>query len=792
MGKFDINPFDRSALKEYRLLAGRVIEFRKVRFILRNSSKNTSRIKSILITGSRGVGKTSFLNLIENESIINNLIPIRINLTQSNSCNSNEFFWYLFNQTVHTLFSLNLLEGKGGSIDTVIQKILHGDGIKDEANWVFRTAILRRQYLLNSTVNFEFDLFAEDLKLIKSLIADSIDDRFDNKTKLIFLVDESQNIYSDVKIIQDIRFIIQKFDLGIGFVFAGDTTFESSTWEEVFGGSYRDFEVINLNYFTGVENVIEYFRKSLESIAWTKSEIEETLFYRFKLACRQIFQLTAGNPAWINTIASKMFERCMYGESSMLRFDRNAQNDVKQLLESSGQIDRQKLDYIDGLSIKYRKWLREIFSCELNALKNVYHYSKYKLIDEDFITLNEFESFSKSLVEEGIITFIDANVESPIGDGKPMVGREFLNRPYIAFNFNSDTIKQWLQITTEGKYQFSFDLPSDRYVSYINDLLATEKVNTVSIRSEGSRSFKLSETISNINSGTYDIEDVSYKLLSEIYKACKRFANSRYKQSLYVALENLVSEKRFSWNIYNYDDKDKGIDFKDSSKRIEKLVTTLESYNTEERKLSLEIVIEKLEFPSLKNLQSAILKSGDKKKFGIILDDKEGDLIDSYITQSDFKSSYEIALFFYGLFEEGYDLSVRNLNNSAYVFIVSEELDKATKMLNEASKIDLSTDLFDKETTDGGSDLVLYNLAIIDVKNGVYSQALMGFEKTLRFYETNQQLSGVAGVLQILDLDNNNEIKIKEIKEDNPNYESVNGKNFAKINIDILKKYLEL
>ncbi len=60
MGKFDTNPFDRAALTDYRLLAGRANEFRQIRFILRNSSKQQNRIKHILISGNRGVGKTSF------------------------------------------------------------------------------------------------------------------------------------------------------------------------------------------------------------------------------------------------------------------------------------------------------------------------------------------------------------------------------------------------------------------------------------------------------------------------------------------------------------------------------------------------------------------------------------------------------------------------------------------------------------------------------------------------------------------------------------------------------------
>lgn len=350
MGNFDTNPFDRTALTDARLLAGRTNEYRLIKQVLRNSFKQQNRIKSLLISGDRGVGKTSFLNLIEAECPSNNIIPIRINLTNTNSNNSNEFFWYMFSQTINKIYTFELFGGKNGLIDSAIKNILHSEGLSDQVNYVFNTPILRKNYLVNSNSLFEFDLLVEDLKKIRKEVSGSQENQFNDKTKILFLVDESQNIYSNISIIEELRYIIQHQDLGIGFVFAGDKSFQSSKWEIVFGGTHRDFEVINLDYFNDSDDVVDYFTKSLESIGWNSKQIEETLFYRFKLACRQIYYLTSGKPAWINIIASKMFERCMNRESTLLNFDKQAQNDVKQILGNSGQIDKVKLDFIERLS----------------------------------------------------------------------------------------------------------------------------------------------------------------------------------------------------------------------------------------------------------------------------------------------------------------------------------------------------------------------------------------------------------------------------------------------------------
>ena len=203
MEKFKSNPFDRTALTDIKLLAGRASEMRHIRFILKNASRELNRIRHILITGNRGVGKTSFLNLIEQESSTNNIIPIRINLTEANSSNSNEFFWYIFHQTINTMFGKGLLYGKGGIIDVAIQNILHSEGLKDQANWIFRTPILRKNYLTNNNSTFEFDLLVNDLCLIRKEISESEKKEYNEKTKLIFLVDETQHIYSNSKIIED-------------------------------------------------------------------------------------------------------------------------------------------------------------------------------------------------------------------------------------------------------------------------------------------------------------------------------------------------------------------------------------------------------------------------------------------------------------------------------------------------------------------------------------------------------------------------------------------------------------
>ncbi|MFI5188194.1 MAG: hypothetical protein ACHQF0_15790 [Chitinophagales bacterium] len=735
------------------------------------------------------MGKTSILNLIEGECEINNIIPFRIDLTEANSLNSSDFFWHLFSQCINKFFTLGLFDGKGGAIDSMIQNILNSDGLIDQANWVFKTPILRKNYLLNQNQNFEFPLFIEDLRLMRKEVIESKSEKFNDHTKFLFLVDESQHIYSNKKIVEEIRFVLQSQELGIGFAFSGDSTYKTAAWEEVFGGSYRDFEIINLPYFTDVDSVIDFFKKSLSSINWTDEEIEETLFYRFKLACRNIFRLTSGKPAWINVIASKMFERCMSGEVKQMKFDKQAQTNVKKMLEDSGDLDITKLDFIEHLPSEEELWLAEIFASELRTFNQVYFYAKFKLSNENFLNLGEYETFCKKLVSRKIISLIGEDENNFIGFKLPTTEINFLDRHYYAFDLRSDTIKQWLQINSEGKYSFKFESPSLRFMKFINDELVTEKFNTVIIThptTSSDEKFRLLTTIEKINHHSFDINDETFENLSLLFKACKRIEDSKEKQILYVELKNELSGKVTTWNIYNYNDKDRIIGYRESPSTIIKIRSLVIRFNNDAIKYEIEIFIDKIQDSNLNVLESLIIKSGDGRKIGIILEDKMDDLLRLYVKESNVESSFEIASFFYRLFDEGHDLRLKDLNNTAYVFIEKNELEKASTLLNEAKRKIIMHTVAQEDLTAAG--LVFYNLGILEAINNNFKASLKEFENLIDFMEINSTSGETASILKFLEL-KDEKIQISETKEGKRNYSKLKIKEFAQKNIDLLTTY---
>ena len=599
MEKFEINPFDRSALTDIRMLAGRTAEFTRIRFVMRNGYLQKDRIKSILLSGDRGVGKTSFLNLIEAECKQYNLIPVRLNLTESNSSNSNEFFWYLYSQLINKVFSLGFFGGIGGVVDSSIHKILYTDGKADTPDYVFKTPLNRKSYLVNSNIVFEFDQLIQDIIKIREEVTGDKSGNYNFKTKFYFLVDETQKIYENRKIIEDIRYIVQQQNIGVGFVFAGDQTYQELMWEKVFGGTHREFEVLSLNYFEDDKSVEEYFIKSLETIGWTKEEIETDLFYRFRETCYQIFHLTAGKPAWINIIAMKMYERYMIGDTKHLVFDKQAKLELKEILEKGGQLDKSKLDFIEQLSLAEEKWLEFIFSCELSTFKSVYFYGKFLMLNEFALSKQEYENFCKNLVDKGIlnILFLEKTRETI---GYKTQDIDFLDNRYFAFLTESDTIKQWLVFSTEGKYRFSNSSPGAEYIyriytDFIDDIDKCFKNIVESDLIDDPEEKRFSSILRKVNNASYNIKEASFHEVALIYRFIQRSHRTKNVEILFAYLRDNNTGKYRCWNGYHHMAGGKLGQFRETKSKLSRYTNNVERCNDEKNNFSFSIFIERCE-----------------------------------------------------------------------------------------------------------------------------------------------------------------------------------------------------
>ena len=720
--KFQINPFDPKPLSDVRLMAGRNTEMKIIRNKLKQSTFSENDLRSILITGDRGVGKTSFLNLIQNEANNYNLLPIKISLTVSNTLNDNEFFWNLFTQITTCLFDKGLLGGHGGEIDTIIHNLILNEK-NEQSDFIFLTPIQRRHYLVNKEHNFEFNAIIKDLHKLLEEFRDSDDDNNKN-AKFIFLLDEAEHIYEKKSIVQGIRYIIQEKNLGVGFIITGDKTYLNKSWENVFENSNRSFEIVDLDFFNEIEDVKDFFKKTLYSIGWNDLEIEETLFYKFDRTCKEIWLLTSGKPAWIVDIANKMFDRCCLGETKQLQFDKQAKNELKSVLSQNGDLNSKVLDYIENLSEKYSRWLKEILACELKPLSEIYSYLRLFFDDSSFISEHEFEVFCKELHRNNVIIIeVEENEKSEIGF--LTYEKNFLDRRFLAFDINADSIKLWLLVNSDGAFSFRKENPAIRFGKHLGKEFTNDDTNPMIATYHGGSGsdYKLNlfELINESNKSNYlSFVELNYSETKWLYSSVKRLINSECKEILSVNLKNNTSQKIETWQIQSINQRNKLNSFRNANYMLNKYSERVSNRTC--GMFEINITVDKIKEIDINKITEGIISTKDIKKVGIVIEDKMNKLVDFHLNKKSENEKLGILNFIYYLFENGFELDLSTLNNCAYISINYQKTEMADDFLNDAIvKINHS---FDTKEIESAITLIYYNKIVLECKKSNYQNAL--------------------------------------------------------------------
>lgn len=221
--------------------------------------------------------------------------------------------------------------------------------------------------------------------------------------------------------------------------------------------------------------------------------------------------------------------------------------------------------------------------------------------------------------------------------------------------------------------------------------------------------------------------------------------------------------------------------------KIKKIKSNVESYNNLKHNFSLEIHIENAVEPNIEKFQNSIIKSGDSRKQNIVIEDKMDLLVSDYIDEHNVDSSYNVACYIYGLFEEGHDLNLNYLNNTSFVFIVKNEFEKANALLKEANK-KINNETLETEEISSAA-LVMYNIAVIAFTETNLDKALKLFQSALNYCEANENMDYSVSVLLVVE-QNNDEISLKEMLAKETEFNSLNIKSVIEKNILILKNYL--
>jgi len=712
------NPFIKSPLTDNNLFAGRKSEISQIQHNLRKKS-----IPSLMFVGERGVGKTSLLNFAENYARYLGLVAVRINLTSADTNDIKHFFSRLFLQSCLKLIENGHLGGKDGYIHNILKKYqINISALEPEEN-IFET------FYPNS--KFTIESLTRDFIKVSSLVQDS---GVEFK-KLLILIDEVEKIYDSSEIIENIRFFIQNPDSFVSFIFSGDNSYQTKEWEKIFQTYRGVIQIIDIDNFQSHEDVEDYFTKLLTSVKWDvqKDIIEGEKFKDFSKTCFELFLLTRGKPAFISSIAYKMFDRYELNITRKLVFDRDLRQDLKLMLSESGSISTSAIGRIETLDEKYKSWIKYIFSCRWSQLDEFYHNIKFIFLNTDhYLTIEEFTSLVLFLQNDLKILALETDVEpndtAPIGFALAKTKALLERRFEIYFGSNVDeATKLWLHI--DGQYKFETRQPRFLLVRAIFSDFLTERYQIKHHEIEISDSYTPS-FIKLIQHDYSDISDLDFYQIRGFYSLLKSAKNTKDKLNrtfLIITLshENGIAKSYVCWAT-NFKNKLIQVDL--SKIRIERWDSKFNSdYYFESVKLLISISKYVIDDTNFNKFENILLASSSYQVQRLVIDDKISDLVNFFEKEDNSIELENTIKIIYDSFINGIDIGIQGYNNLGFVYLHKEDFYKSELLLKKAYDI-FSFDHFIKEIDGIKPALTLFNLCILHLKTNQVDSAKYYFD----------------------------------------------------------------
>jgi hypothetical protein len=718
------NPFVKSPLNDINLFAGRKSEINYIRY---NLSKDI--IPSLMFVGERGVGKTSLLNYSEKYAKFLGIISVRINLTSKDTENVKYFFARIFLQTCLKLIENNFLGGVGGIIHNILKKYQIDVSLLEAHEKMFETLLPNSYFTIESLIS--------DFSTISQLMNESGKEF----KKLIILIDEVEKIYDSQEIIENIRYFIQNPDSYVSFIFSGDKSYQTKQWEVIFQTYRGVIEIIDIDNFQSNQDVEDYFKKLLTSIKWDEAKdlVGGEKFKDFFKTCFELYLLTRGKPAFISSIAYKMYERYELKITKKLTFDKDLRQDLKLMLTNSGSIASSRIERIELLSDKYKAWVKYLFSCRFSRLDDFYHNIKYIFHGSNlFLTEDEFIHFIKHLFEESKILVLEAfnNESRPMPIGFVLSEKKnIFDRKYDIYFGDPDvaeSTKFWLQI--DGNFKFErrqprlllirtifTDFLTDQYQIRNHEIEIPEKFNSV---------------ITHLTSNSFSIlENFEFSQVRAIYSLLTSAKNTKDKITrtfsiITLRYQNETSKSYLCWAV-NY--KNKLIQVNLGNASVEKWTSKFNSLNYfESGKINISITKDVIDNFDLANFENYLLTSNNDQFTWLVIGSKIEDLSRYFEKEENTLEFQETVDVLYNLFLKGVDISIQGCNNLGFCFLCKNDFEKAESLLMHAIMM-FSQDNFTKEIDMIQPSLPLYNFCILCLK-------LKDFERADKYHKILSEL----------------------------------------------------
>ena len=330
------NPYDfANPVTQRKLFSGRKPELDEILYYL-NHALNAPRPISLALIGNRASGKTSLLNITEQEAQHRQYCTVRIDLDQSHAENELSFFSKFFHSIFFSTLSDGVFEGfNGKTYETYLDMVTANKVPKKKTFCPFLFPI---QYAKASAANRDsVELLDESIKHDMKKIQAEL-----NKP-IVILLDECDVLINSPPILQKLRNILMQLEGYMVVMAATPNLFP--LLDDVFSPIIRQLKRISIQEFKSSDDSRKCIERPLTQVGLDPSRVLGAETYD------EIHHLSGGRPYEINLICHVLFRRYQENPRKPMSLNATVLEDIRSELDKSQDLShRMVLQTIRDLS----------------------------------------------------------------------------------------------------------------------------------------------------------------------------------------------------------------------------------------------------------------------------------------------------------------------------------------------------------------------------------------------------------------------------------------------------------
>ncbi len=697
------NPFDfANPVSKRNLFIGREDELKDIKYYL-DHAKTADRAINLALLGERAAGKTSLLNIIEIEANDRGLVPVRINLNESD-VETHMAFWFkvfdtvisrIVNETKADESGLSFGGPHGGTYDTYLDLTSAYDIPNDKSfcPFLFPVRYAKAMDAGKCDVRVSDQIIERDLGCIAKEI----------ERPIVLLIDECNILSSERALLEMVRNTFMNLP-GFMLVFTG-TPDLFPLMDEVFSPIVRQFKRIEVTPFADISETHKAIMGPLRKVNQEKlfdtvsQEFIDSMsgrlgmgVYAHEIYFREgylsdLHALTNGRPYEIQLVCHFMFKRVQLGRDKKMRLSIEVLEDVlNELRQSHDEDDRPVISAVKRLDEEELRRLNVLLASAGKIPVNHLFLINSLFVEFDQNAHNESRT---NLVEQGVLEEIDGAVKFTGDDFDRIVCKYAAKQRGIDLEFDKKPIKVLLR---------------SRAVTALNGAIEVAVKSEVRVRPLFRPFIDAEEQ--KLDALWSSVEGLS---LFEFAKTLPEVVGNNYSLLWRNAdaLENGVGFVRLSLNYDGLSDVNAFIIAGPTSEEIVCIDQILADAKQHAAEMDgvFEFDIVATTGGALGDCLAGISESGDNDQFAGCLEMHCRRMVDLYLEKEDGEAAFNEAMLITRM--DVTLLDSDSQNNVAYILLVNGEKKKALQLLELASN----------DSTESEA-LINYNLGVAHLLEG--------------------------------------------------------------------------